>query len=306
MPANHLEPVLDPRALARPVQQAADRRDDDAGEKRRDLRRGQSRDPGGMSGDAAEGLAADVDAAVAAAVQAQKSWAKLGGRERGRMVQECGRLLEQHVEELARLITLETGKAIRTESWIEAGVFADVLVFYGGLGSELKGESVPFKPGTITLTQREPIGVVGAIIPWNFPLQLMALGRSRPWSSAIRGGQIGRGGAALGAARPPGDAGLPPGALNVLSGDGASCGAPLIALPRRRPRLVHRLGRDRPDHLPLRRRPAHPGDAGTGRQVPDDRHGRRRSRQGGRGRRHRHALHPPGPELHRGEPHLVP
>src|SRR3984893_5132635 len=124
---------------------------------------------------AAEGTAPDVDVAVKAAQKAQQAWGKLAGRERGRLVHECGRLLGEHVEEIARLITLETGKAIRTESRVEAGVFADVLIFYGGLGSELKGESVPFKPGMLTITQREPIGVVGAIIPWNVPLLLMGL-----------------------------------------------------------------------------------------------------------------------------------
>src|SRR5215472_17957460 len=126
-------------------------------------------------GEAADGDAKDVDAAVKAAAKAQKSWGKLLARERGRLVAECGRILSEHVEELAKLITLETGKAIRTESRVEAGVFADILTFYGGLGSELKGESVPFKPDALTITLRQPIGVVGAIIPWNVPLLLMAL-----------------------------------------------------------------------------------------------------------------------------------
>lgn len=124
---------------------------------------------------AAKGDAADVDAAVAAAVAAQKEWKRRPARERGKLVAECGRRLTEHTEELARLVALETGKALRTESRVEAGVLADAFVFYGGLASELKGESVPFNPDMLTVTVREPIGVVGAIIPWNVPLMLMAL-----------------------------------------------------------------------------------------------------------------------------------
>jgi acyl-CoA reductase-like NAD-dependent aldehyde dehydrogenase len=64
-------------------------------------------------------------------------------RERGKSVAECGRILNNHVEELGRLVALETGKALRTESRIEASVLADVFVFFGGLGSELKGRNHP-------------------------------------------------------------------------------------------------------------------------------------------------------------------
>jgi aldehyde dehydrogenase (NAD+) len=101
---------------------------------------------GAVIGLAAEGDAADVDAAVAAAVHAQKAWAKLPARERGKLIVECGRVLNEHVEELGRLVALETGKALRTESRIEASILADVFAFFGGLGSELKGETVPFRP----------------------------------------------------------------------------------------------------------------------------------------------------------------
>src|SRR5260370_27935959 len=124
---------------------------------------------------AANGEAADVDIAVAAAAKAQKGWAKLASRERGKLVAECGRILGDHVEELGRLVALETGKALRTESRVEASILADVFVFFGGLGSELKGETVPFRPDMLTMTVREPLGVVGAIIPWNVPMMLMAL-----------------------------------------------------------------------------------------------------------------------------------
>ncbi len=230
MPGNRLEPVLDPRALARHLSNKL--LIDGALVPAASGRTFPVIDPATQErvGDAAEGDAGDVDHAVKAAAKAQKSWAKLAARERGRMVQECGRLLNEHVEELARLITLETGKAIRTESRVEAGVFADVLVFYGGLGSELKGESVPFKPGSITLTQREPLGVVGAIIPWNVPLLLMALkiapamvaGNAVVVKSAEEAPL-----AVLRACQVMNQV-LPPGILNILSGDGPTCGGPLV------------------------------------------------------------------------------
>ncbi|MEN0076630.1 MAG: aldehyde dehydrogenase family protein, partial [Paracraurococcus sp.] len=93
---------------------------------------------------AAEGDAEDVEAAVQGAARAQKAWAKMPARKRGALVHQCAALLREHQEELARLIALESGKALRTESRVEAGTVADILEFFGGLGSELKGESVPF------------------------------------------------------------------------------------------------------------------------------------------------------------------
>src|SRR5690349_9865439 len=183
---------------------------------------------------AAEAESADVDVAVAAAVKAQKGWARLPSRERGKLIAECGRLLNEHVEELGRLVALETGKALRTESRVEASVLADVFVFYGGLGGELKGETVPFRPDMLTMTLREPIGVVGAIIPWNVPMMLMALkiapalvaGNSVVVKSAEEAPL-----AVLRACQVMNQV-LPPGVLNILSGYGPECGAPLVAHPK--------------------------------------------------------------------------
>jgi acyl-CoA reductase-like NAD-dependent aldehyde dehydrogenase len=184
-------------------------------------------------GEAAEGTAADVDAAVEAAAKAQKDWAKLPARERGKLVAECGRRLNDHIEELGRLVALETGKALRTESRVEAGVLSDVFVFFGGLGSELKGETIPFRPDMLTLTLREPLGVVGAIIPWNVPMMLMALkiapalvaGNSVVVKSAEEAPF-----AVLRACQIMNEV-LPPGVLNILSGFGPECGGPLVAHP---------------------------------------------------------------------------
>ncbi|WP_191085721.1 aldehyde dehydrogenase family protein [Roseococcus microcysteis] len=183
---------------------------------------------------AAEGDAADVDAAVQDAARAQKEWAKVPARKRGALVHQCAALLKAHQEELSRLIALETGKALRTESRVEAGVVADVFEFFGGLGSELKGESVPFAPNVLSVTVREPLGVVGAIIPWNVPLLLMAL-KIAP--ALVAGNTV----VVKSAEEAPltvlricelMNRILPPGCFNMLSGFGPECGAPLVTHPK--------------------------------------------------------------------------
>lgn len=189
---------------------------------------------GAVIGNAANGDAQDVERAVEAAAHAQKAWKKMPARERGKLVTECGRRLMEHVDELGRLIALETGKALRTESRVEANVLADAFIFYGGLASELKGETVPFNPDMLTVTVREPIGVVGAIIPWNVPLMLMAL-KIAP--ALVAGNTV----IVKSAEEAPltvlrvcqimNDV-LPKGVFNILSGFGPECGGPLVAHPK--------------------------------------------------------------------------
>ena len=175
----------------------------------------------------------DVDATVTSAKAAQRSWAALGVRERGKVLIEGSRLLAQHTAELAELLTLESGKALRTECRTEAANLADVLEFFGGLASEIKGETVPFRPGVLAYTQREALGVVAAVLPWNVPLMLMAIkiapalvtGNAVIVKSAEETPL-----AVLRAAEILNEV-LPPGVLSVLSGDGLGCGAPLVAHP---------------------------------------------------------------------------
>ena len=183
---------------------------------------------------AADGDAADVEAAVADADRAQKEWARLPSRKRGAMVAQCAAVVRDHVEELARLIALETGKALRTESRVEAQVVADIFEFYGGLGGELKGETVPFAPNVLSVTVREPLGVVGAIIPWNVPMLLMAL---KVAPALVAGNAV----VVKSAEEAPLavlricellNRVLPPGCFNMLSGFGPECGAPLVEHPK--------------------------------------------------------------------------
>lgn len=189
---------------------------------------------GDIVAQAAFGEAEDVDAAVVAAARAQAPWAGMTARQRGKLVMECGRLLSDHVEELGRLVALETGKALRTESRVEASVLADVFLYYGGLASELKGETIPFNPDMLTMTVREPIGVVGAIIPWNVPLLLMAL-KIAP--ALVAGNAVVVKSAEEAPLTPLRviqliNQVLPHGLANILSGFGPECGAPLVAHPR--------------------------------------------------------------------------
>ena len=188
---------------------------------------------GVILGKAAAGKPGDVDAAVRSAGRAQPIWAKLSPRERGKMIADGARLIFDNCDALARLLALETGKAIRTECRPEVKTAADILEFFAGLGSELKGETLPFRHDMLAFTTREPLGVVAAILPWNVPLVLMMLkiapalvaGNSVVVKSAEEAPF-----ATLAAARLL-NAVLPAGVLNVTSGFGPDCGAPLVAHP---------------------------------------------------------------------------
>ncbi|EKE09425.1 MAG: hypothetical protein ACD_16C00177G0001 [uncultured bacterium] len=184
-------------------------------------------------GYAAQAEAIDIDQAVEIAKKAQKEWRHVDAINRGRLVAQCGDLLEEHKDELARLMTLETGKALRTESQVESKLFANTFRFYGGLALELKGETIPFSDSMLALTIREPLGVVGAIIAWNVPLLLMSLkvapalvaGNTVVVKSAEEAPF-----AVLRAAEIMNTI-LPPGVLNILSGDGPATGEPLVCHP---------------------------------------------------------------------------
>lgn len=118
---------------------------------------------------------ADIDRAVEAASRAFPAWSKVAPRDRGRIVQKIADAMEAHVEDFARTLAEETGNAIRTQARGETKATIDVIRYFGGLASELKGETVPLGEHVLSYTRREPIGVVGAIIPWNAPLMLAAL-----------------------------------------------------------------------------------------------------------------------------------
>jgi acyl-CoA reductase-like NAD-dependent aldehyde dehydrogenase len=183
--------------------------------------------------DIPRGAAEDVDRAVHAAQKAFPAWSKVPPRQRGRMLLRIAESLEARIEEMARIIALETGNAIRTQARGEATLAADIFRYFGGLAGELKGETIPLGEHVLSYTRREPLGVVGAIIPWNAPVLLGAL----KIAPALCAGNT----LVLKAAEdaPLGvllmaevcQEFLPPGVLNVLTGTGEECGGPLAVHP---------------------------------------------------------------------------
>jgi aldehyde dehydrogenase (NAD+) len=123
-----------------------------------------------------EASAADADQAVAAARRAFDgkggAWRKMSASERGRMIWKLGDLVEQHIDELAELETLDNGKPIFESRNVDMPMVIDVLRYYAGWATKIHGETVNTFDSAFTYTLREPVGVVGLIIPWNFPLLL--------------------------------------------------------------------------------------------------------------------------------------
>src|SRR5256886_83011 len=118
---------------------------------------------------------ADIDAAVAAARAALDGpWGKLSARERGRLIWKVGEKLMERADEIARLETLHNGKPIFESRQIEVPAAAECFQYYAGWADKIHGETVPVKGNYLTYTLREPVGVVAAIVPWNFPLLLTA------------------------------------------------------------------------------------------------------------------------------------
>ncbi len=179
------------------------------------------------------GNAADVERAVAAATKAFAEWRKVVPRERGKVLLKIAEAVQARAEEIARTIALETGNALRTQARGEASITADIFRYFGGLASELKGETLPLGEHVLSYTRREPLGVVGAIIPWNAPVMLGAL-KIAPALCA--------GNTVVMKATEDAPLGvllmaeicqqfLPPGVLNVLTGYGEECGGPLVNHP---------------------------------------------------------------------------
>lgn len=175
------------------------------------------------------GGAADVDRAVQAAARAFPAWSRVVPRDRGRILLRIAERMEAQAEAIARTIATETGNALRTQARGEARLAADIFRYFGGLAGELKGETIPLGEHVLSYTRREPIGVVGAIIPWNAPLLLGALkiapalcaGNTMVLKAAEDAPLAVLAMAALCQEE------LPAGVLNVLTGLGPECGGPL-------------------------------------------------------------------------------
>ncbi|MHC8508260.1 MAG: aldehyde dehydrogenase family protein [Rhodospirillales bacterium] len=172
---------------------------------------------------------AEVDQAVQAARKAFPAWAALAAGERGRLLSELSARLEAESERIARVLSAETGNAIRTQSRGEVAAAAAVLRYFGGAAASQTGATLPLGPGIFSYTTREPLGVVGAIVPWNAPLLLGAL---KIAMALATGNTL--------VLKPAEDAPLanlmlaelaedllPPGVLNMITGVGEDVGAAL-------------------------------------------------------------------------------
>jgi len=175
----------------------------------------------------AEASSADVDHAVEAAQRAFEdrngAWRKLSASERGRMIWKLADLLENNIDEFAELETLDNGKPIFESRYVDMPMVIDVLRYYAGWATKIHGETVNTSESAFTYTLREPVGVVGMIVPWNFPLLLaswklgpaLACGNTVVWKPAsqtslttVRFGKLAV------------EAGVPAGVINIVTGPG--------------------------------------------------------------------------------------
>ena len=181
----------------------------------------------------AEGDAADVDLAVAAARAALDSgpWRKMDARDRGRLLYKLADLIEDEIDELAALETLDNGKPIREATAGDLPLVIDTLRYYAGFADKIHGQTIPVRGEYFTYTRREPVGVAGQIIPWNFPMLMVAW----KWGPALAAGctivmkpaeQTPL--TCLRMARLAQKVGFPDGVINVVPGFGPTAGAAIV------------------------------------------------------------------------------
>ena len=182
----------------------------------------------------ARGNAADIDAAVAAAQGAlDGDWGRLTAAERGRLLHKLSKRVLAAVDDLARLEALDVGKPLK-QARADALALARYLEFYGGAADKVMGETIPYVNGTLALTLREPHGVTGHIVPWNYPMQIF--GRSV-------GGALAAGNTCvvkpsedaclslIRVAQLAADIGFPAGTINIVTGFGHEVGDALARHP---------------------------------------------------------------------------
>jgi aldehyde dehydrogenase (NAD+) len=186
--------------------------------------------------DVAEGDAADIDLAAKAARRAFESgpWPKMDARDRGRLLNRLADLAEKHLDELAGLETLDNGKPLRDSKAADLPLAIDCLRYYAGWADKLVGNTIPIRGNYFCYTRREPMGVAGQIIPWNFPLLMVAW----KWAPALAAGctvvmkpaeQTPL--SVLRFAELALEAGFPKGVINVVPGYGPTAGAALVKHP---------------------------------------------------------------------------
>ncbi len=184
----------------------------------------------------AKGDERDVDLAVQAARRAfdQGPWPRMAAAERARMLWKLADLISGNLDEMARLESVNTGKTLFDSGKVEIPFAAEVFRYYAGWTTKIHGETLNLRDGAFTFTLRQPVGVVGAIVPWNFPFLLaswkiapaLAAGNTvvlKPASltplTALRFAELTQ------------EAGLPEGVFNVVTGPGGKVGMALVRHP---------------------------------------------------------------------------
>jgi aldehyde dehydrogenase (NAD+) len=189
---------------------------------------------GTLLAEVAEARAADVDLAVDAAQRAFPAWAAAPAAERGRLLLRVADAIEAHADELARLESTDTGHPLKDTSLLDVPRTAATYRYFGGMADKLEGSVVPVDGGFLNYVIPEPIGVVGQIVPWNFPLMFT----SWKLGPALAAGNT--------AVMKPSEivplstlrlcelmveVGVPPGVVNVVPGYGHDAGARIAAHP---------------------------------------------------------------------------
>ena len=184
----------------------------------------------------AEGDAADIDLAAKAARKAFDSgpWSKMDARDRTRLINRLADLIEDNIDELAELEVLDNGKPLAEARNGDLPMVVDVFRYYAGWADKIHGQTIPVRGNNFTYTRREPLGVAGQIIPWNFPMMMVAW----KWAPALAAGctivlkpaeqtpltALRMGELAM-------EAGFPNGVINIVNGFGETAGASLVAHP---------------------------------------------------------------------------
>jgi aldehyde dehydrogenase (NAD+) len=184
----------------------------------------------------AEGDREDIDRAVRAARQAFESgpWSRMDARDRGRLMYRLADRIEEELEELAALESLDNGKPIRDSRSADLPLVIDCLRYYAGYADKIHGSTIPVRGNFFTYTRKEPVGVVGQIIPWNFPMLMVAW----KWGPALAAGctivmkpaeQTPL--TCLRMAQLAMEVGFPAGVINVVPGFGPTAGGALVEHP---------------------------------------------------------------------------
>jgi betaine-aldehyde dehydrogenase len=176
---------------------------------------------------------AEVNAAVAAASEAFKTWSRMPAAERGEILRRAARILRDCNDELASLETLDTGKPIAETGVVDIATGADVVEYFAGVAQSIHGEHIDLPPEAFAMVRREPLGVCAGIGAWNYPIQIamwksgpaLACGNTMVFKPAEQTPLT-----TLKLAEIYTEAGLPPGAFNVVQG-GRDTGAALISHP---------------------------------------------------------------------------